>query len=71
LEQCASWGMAFLPWYPLAASQLTRAGNRLAEVASGHGATPGQLALAARPAGAGVAACSVARDAADPGHLVG
>jgi pyridoxine 4-dehydrogenase len=46
LEQCASWGMAFLPWYPLAASQLTRAGNRLAEVASGHGATPGQLALA-------------------------
>jgi aryl-alcohol dehydrogenase-like predicted oxidoreductase len=46
LEQCESWGMAFLPWHPLAASQLTRAGNRLAEVASGRGATPGQLALA-------------------------
>jgi pyridoxine 4-dehydrogenase len=46
LRQCESWGMAFLPWYPLAASQLTRAGNRLAEVASEHRATPGQLALA-------------------------
>lgn len=46
LQQCESWGMAFLPWYPLAASQLTRAGNRLAEVASAHRATPGQLALA-------------------------
>jgi aryl-alcohol dehydrogenase-like predicted oxidoreductase len=38
--------MAFLPWYPLAASQLTRPGNRLADVASEHRATPGQLALA-------------------------
>jgi aryl-alcohol dehydrogenase-like predicted oxidoreductase len=46
LRQCESWGMAFLPWYPLAASQLTRPGNRLAEVASEHRATPGQLALA-------------------------
>jgi aryl-alcohol dehydrogenase-like predicted oxidoreductase len=46
LRQCESWGMAFLPWYPLAASQLTRPGNRLADVASEHRATPGQLALA-------------------------
>lgn len=46
LEQCESLGKAFLPWYALAASQLTRAGNRLEQVASEHGATPGQLALA-------------------------
>jgi aryl-alcohol dehydrogenase-like predicted oxidoreductase len=46
LRQCESWGMAFLPWYPLAASQLTRPGNRLADVASEHRSTPGQLALA-------------------------
>jgi pyridoxine 4-dehydrogenase len=43
---CESWGMAFLPWYPLASSRLTRPGNRLAEVASLRRATPGQLALA-------------------------
>src|ERR1700704_1043667 len=52
LSLSESWGMAFLPWYPLAASQLTRPGNRLADVASEHRATPGQLALAwllARP----------------------
>jgi aryl-alcohol dehydrogenase-like predicted oxidoreductase len=46
LERCQSLGIAFLPWFPLAASQLTREGNRLAAVASTHGATPGQLALA-------------------------
>jgi aryl-alcohol dehydrogenase-like predicted oxidoreductase len=46
LKRCQALGIAFLPWYPLAASQLTRAGNRLATVASAHGATPGQLALA-------------------------
>jgi pyridoxine 4-dehydrogenase len=46
LSLCESWGMAFLPWYPLASSQLTRPGNRLADVASLRRATPGQLALA-------------------------
>jgi aryl-alcohol dehydrogenase-like predicted oxidoreductase len=46
LDKCNSLGIAFLPWYPLAASGLTRAQSAVAEVASGHHATPGQLALA-------------------------
>jgi pyridoxine 4-dehydrogenase len=46
LARCASLGIAFLPWYPLAAAQLTRTRSRIAAVASEHGATPGQLALA-------------------------
>jgi pyridoxine 4-dehydrogenase len=46
LNRCEQLGIAFLPWYPLAAAQLTRTGNRIATLASKHGATPGQLALA-------------------------
>jgi pyridoxine 4-dehydrogenase len=47
LDRCESLGIAFLPWYPLAAAQLaTRSGNRVAELAAEHQATPGQLALA-------------------------
>jgi pyridoxine 4-dehydrogenase len=46
LNRCQALGIAFLPWYPLAAAQLTRTGNRLATLAADHGATPGQLALA-------------------------
>jgi len=46
LDKCNSLGIAFLPWFPLAASQLTRAEHRVEEVASEHRATPGQLALA-------------------------
>ena len=46
LDKCNSLGIAFLPWYPLAASGLTRAQSAVAEVASEHHATPGQLALA-------------------------
>jgi aryl-alcohol dehydrogenase-like predicted oxidoreductase len=46
LDKCNSLGIAFLPWYPLAASGLTRAKSAVAEVASEHHATPGQLALA-------------------------
>jgi pyridoxine 4-dehydrogenase len=46
LNRCEELGIAFLPWYPLAAAQLTRTSNRLATLASKHGATPGQLALA-------------------------
>lgn len=47
LDRCESLGIAFLPWYPLAAAQLaTRSGNRVAELAAEHRATPGQLALA-------------------------
>ena len=46
LNRSESLGIAFLPWFPLAAAQLTRTGNRIAAVAAEHGATPGQLALA-------------------------
>jgi aryl-alcohol dehydrogenase-like predicted oxidoreductase len=46
LDKCNSVGIAFLPWFPLAASHLTRAENSVAAVASEHRATPGQLALA-------------------------
>ncbi|HET6311429.1 MAG TPA: aldo/keto reductase [Candidatus Nitrosotalea sp.] len=46
LDKCNSLGIAFLPWFPLAASQLTREEHRVEEVASEHRATPGQLALA-------------------------
>jgi aryl-alcohol dehydrogenase-like predicted oxidoreductase len=46
LERCESLGIAFLPWYPLAAGQLTRTADRIAALASAHDATPGQLTLA-------------------------
>jgi aryl-alcohol dehydrogenase-like predicted oxidoreductase len=46
LDKCNSLGIAFLPWFPLAASQLTRAELRMSVVASEHRATPGQVALA-------------------------
>jgi aryl-alcohol dehydrogenase-like predicted oxidoreductase len=46
LNHCELLGIAFLPWFPLAVGRLTQAGNRISAVASRHGATPGQLALA-------------------------
>jgi aryl-alcohol dehydrogenase-like predicted oxidoreductase len=46
LDRCEALGIAFLPWFPLAVGELTQAGNRVAALASEHGATPGQMALA-------------------------
>jgi pyridoxine 4-dehydrogenase len=46
LEACERDGTAFLPWFPLAFGDLTRGGGRLADVASGRGATQAQVALA-------------------------
>jgi aryl-alcohol dehydrogenase-like predicted oxidoreductase len=46
LERCESLGIAFLPWHPLGAGELTRRADRLAQFAAAHGATPGQLTLA-------------------------
>ena len=43
---CAKDGLAFLPWYPLAAGALVRRGGTLAEIAQRHKATPAQVALA-------------------------
>jgi aryl-alcohol dehydrogenase-like predicted oxidoreductase len=46
LDVCAKDGLAFLPWYPLAAGALARPGGKLAEAAKRHKATPAQVALA-------------------------
>ncbi|MET9124027.1 MULTISPECIES: aldo/keto reductase [unclassified Streptomyces] len=45
LELCEARGIAFLPWFPLGNGSLTT-GRVHAEIAAGHGATPGQIALA-------------------------
>jgi aryl-alcohol dehydrogenase-like predicted oxidoreductase len=46
LAACVRDGLAFLPWFPLAAGALTRRGGKLAEIAQRHKATPAQIALA-------------------------
>ena len=46
IDVCAQESIGFLPWYPLATGALTRPGSSLDKVASRHGATLGQVALA-------------------------
>jgi pyridoxine 4-dehydrogenase len=46
LRFCEQAGLAFLPYFPLAVGELAESGTALAEIASGHGATPAQVALA-------------------------
>ncbi|MES3100506.1 aldo/keto reductase [Sphingomonas faeni] len=46
LEHCEAQGIAFIPWFPLAAGRLLRPGSGLQRIAAAHGATPGQIALA-------------------------
>ena len=46
LDYCTDHGIAFIPWYPLAAGQLTQPGSLLDSIAKRHSATTGQLALA-------------------------
>jgi aryl-alcohol dehydrogenase-like predicted oxidoreductase len=46
LDHCAAQGIGFIPWYPLAAGGLTKAGEVVDRIARQHGATPGQIALA-------------------------
>jgi len=45
LEECEVQGIAFIPWYPLAAGKLA-AGGAIADIAEAHDATPSQVALA-------------------------
>jgi pyridoxine 4-dehydrogenase len=45
VDLCAEWGIAFIPWAPIAAGRLTQPGP-LADLAAELGATPAQLALA-------------------------
>jgi aryl-alcohol dehydrogenase-like predicted oxidoreductase len=46
LDYCAQEGIAFIPWFPLAAGSLAQAGGILDTVARRHAATPAQVALA-------------------------
>ena len=46
IDICAAAGIAFIPWYPLAAGRLASPNSPVARIAYSHGATPGQIALA-------------------------
>jgi pyridoxine 4-dehydrogenase len=46
LAYCAANKIGFIPWFPLAAGELTRPGGTVARIAEAHGATAGQVALA-------------------------
>jgi aryl-alcohol dehydrogenase-like predicted oxidoreductase len=46
LEYCDREGIAFIPWFPVAAGKLAAPGGKLDEVAKRHGATVSQLSLA-------------------------
>jgi pyridoxine 4-dehydrogenase len=46
LAYCEREGIAFIPWYPLAAGDLARRGGLVDQIARRRGATPGQVALA-------------------------
>jgi pyridoxine 4-dehydrogenase len=46
LDACERDGLAFIPWFPLAAGPLTEPGGALDEIAAAHGATQAQVALA-------------------------
>jgi pyridoxine 4-dehydrogenase len=47
LDRCTTLGIGFIPWYPLAAAELSTADRgALKDIADAHGATPSQVALA-------------------------
>ena len=46
LEYCEREGLAFIPWFPVAAGELARPGGKLDTLAKKHGATVGQLSIA-------------------------
>jgi pyridoxine 4-dehydrogenase len=46
LEHCVAHDIGFIPWFPLAAGDLTKPGSTLDSIARRHRATPGQIALA-------------------------
>ena len=46
VEYCTQHGLAFIPWFPVAAGKLAKPGGKLDEAAKRHGATVGQLSLA-------------------------
>jgi pyridoxine 4-dehydrogenase len=46
VEYCTKKGIGFIPWFPLAAGDLTGPGTVLDNIAKKHGAAPSQIALA-------------------------
>lgn len=46
VNYCAKHGIAFIPWFPVAAGKLAQPGGKLDEVAKAHKATVSQLSLA-------------------------
>jgi aryl-alcohol dehydrogenase-like predicted oxidoreductase len=46
LDRCAAEGLAFLPYFPLAAGNLSRGGSHIDAIAKRHHATSSQVALA-------------------------
>ena len=46
VDYCEAHGIGFIPWFPLAAGDLTRAGGAVDRIAKAHGATDSQVALA-------------------------
>lgn len=46
LDYCEREGIAFIPWFPVAAGKLAQPGGKLDEMAKKHGATVSQLSLA-------------------------
>jgi len=46
VDLCAEAGIAFIPWYPLAAGRLASGNSPVARIAQRHGATPSQISLA-------------------------
>ncbi len=46
LDYCTKHGIAFIPWFPVAAGELAKPGGKLDEAAKKHGATVSQLSLA-------------------------
>ena len=46
LEYCEKHGLAFIPWFPVAAGKLAQPGGKLDAIAKGHGATVAQLSIA-------------------------
>jgi pyridoxine 4-dehydrogenase len=46
LEYCEKHGLAFIPWFPVAAGKLAQAGGKLDAIAKRHGATVAQLSIA-------------------------
>ncbi|MFE9003358.1 aldo/keto reductase [Streptomyces sp. NPDC007875] len=46
LDHCTRHGIGFIPWAPVGAGRLARPGGPVDRIASAHGATPSQVALA-------------------------